>query len=210
MIFLTLSQINMSATPQTKEIWDIIKESQKNIKNLSVEIDKLRAIQKEVGRQMDKLSAETNEQMRRTDRKLDKPIGDTGNYWGPLGEDLVKGNLAQRLRERGIKVEGVMTNAKFRGIEFDIIAVNKKETVVVEVQAILDPSDITKFKKNMERFKTLWPEFKGKTVYGAMAFLLKANRQAESLAEKQGFFVISATGDVIIKNEKDFKPKVFS
>ena len=65
-------------------------------------------------------------------------------------------------------------------------------------------------KKNIETFKTLWPEFKEKTVYGAMAFLIKSNRRAESLAEKQGFFVISATGDVIIKNEKNFKPKVFN
>ena len=43
-----------------------------------------------------------------------------------------------------------------------------------------------------------------------MAFLLKSNRQAESLAEKRVFFVISATGDAIIKNKKSFRPKVFS
>ena len=40
-----------------------------------------------------------------------------------------------------------------------------------------------------------------------MAYLLKANKPEESLAEKEGFFVISATDDVIIKNEEDFKPK---
>ena len=218
----------MSTTPQVKEIWDLIKETQKNIKELSasqkenevwikkfsIETDKLRANQKELStetnKQIKELSAETNEQMKRTDVKLDKFIGDTGNRWGKLGENLIKGSLVQRLKERGVKVEGVTTNAKKGGVEFDIIAINGKETVVVEVKATLDPSDVDKFKKNIEQFKTLWPEFKKKTVYGAMAFLLKANRQAESLAEKQGFFVISATGDVIIKNEKDFKPKVFS
>ena len=189
----------MSATPQVKEIWDIIKETNKQISALSVETDKLRASQKA-----------TDEQMKKTDIKLDKFIGDTGNRWGKLGENLVKGSLVQRLKERGIKVEKVITNAKFSDVEFDIIAINGKETVVVEVKATLDPSDVEKFKKNIEQFKTLWPEFKKKTVYGAMAFLLKANRQAESLAEKQGFFVISATGDVIIKNEKGFKPKAFS
>ena len=73
-------------------------------------------------------------------------------------------------------------------VEFDIIAVNGTETVVVEVKATLDPSDVNKFKKNIETFKTFWPEFKEKTVYGAMAFLIKSTRQAESLAEKQGFF----------------------
>ena len=196
----------MSTAPQTKEIWDLIKETRKDMKEtnkqinkLSVETDKLRVSQKA-----------TDEQMKRTDIKLDKFIGDTGNRWGKLGENLVKGSLVQKLKERGVKVEAVVTNAKKAGVEFDIIAINGKETVVVEVKATLDPSDVEKFKKNIKQFKNLWPDFKKKTVYGAMAFLLKSNRQAESLAEKEGFFVISATGDVIIKNEKDFKPKVFS
>ena len=189
----------MSTTPAVKEIWSLIKETQKNLKDLSVS-----------QKQTDEQIKQTNEQMKRTDIKLDKFIGDTGNRWGKLGENLVKGSLVQRLKERGVKVEGVTTNAKKGGIEFDIIAINGKETVVVEVKATLDPSDVDKFKRNIEKFKVLWPEFKEKTVYGAMAYLLKSNRQAESLAEKQGFFVISATGDVIIQNEKGFKPKVFS
>ena len=50
-------------------------------------------------------------------------------------------------------------------------------------------------KKHIKQFKALWPDFKKKTVYGAMVFLLKSNRQAESLAEKEDFFVISGTGD---------------
>ena len=147
--------------------------------------------------------------MKKTDIKLDKFIRDTGNRWGKLGENLVKGNLTKKLKKKGIKIEKIITNAKFSNIEFDIIAINGKETVVLEVKSTLDPSDVEKFKKNIEQFKTLWPEFKDKKVYGAMAFLLKSNRHAESLAEKEGFFVISATGDVIIENEEGFKPKVF-
>ena len=196
----------MSANPHTKEIWDLIKETRKDMKETNKQIDKvfvgideLRTSQKA-----------TDGQMKRTDIKLDKFIGDTGNRWGKLGENLIKGNLAQKLRERGIRVEKVVTNAKFSGIEFDIIAINGKETVVVEVKATLDPSDVIKFKKNMEQFKILWPNFKNHAIYGAIAFLLKSNRQAEKLAEKEGFFVISATGAVIIKNEKSFKPKAFS
>ena len=212
------------ASPEAQEVWSIIKETQKNIKETQENIKELRASQKETDKQINKFSSElsasqkelrasqkeTNEQMKRTDIKLNKFIGDTGNRWGKLGENLVKGSLVQRLKERGIEVERVTTNAKKGSVEFDIIAVNGAETVVLEVKASLDPSDVDKFKKNIEKFKTLWPEFKEKTVYGAMAFLIKSNRQAESLAEKQGFFVISATGDVIIKNEKDFKPKVFN
>jgi len=82
--------------------------------------------------------------------------------------------------------------------------------VVVEVEATLDPSDVNKFSGDIKRFTILWPEFKGKTIYGAMAFLIRANRQAVSLAQKSGFFVISATEDVIIQNDRFFKAKVFS
>lgn len=153
---------------------------------------------------------QTDEQMNRTNKRLNKYIGDIGNYWGALGENLVKGNLAKRLRERGIEVERVLTNAKYRDTEYDIIAINGKEVVVVEVKATLDPSDVEEFVKNMERFTSIWPDFKDRTVYGAMAFLVKSNRKAEILAEKKGFFVISATGDVILQNEANFQPKIFS
>ena len=202
-----------TTSPEVKEIWSLIKETQKNIKELSASQKENEVWIKKFSVETDKLhisQKQTDDQMKRTDIKLDKFIGDTGNHWGKLGENLVKGSLVQRLKERGIKVEGVITNAKKGGIEFDIIAINGKETVVVEVKATLDPSDVDKFKKNIEKFKTLWSDFKQKTVYGAMAYLIKANRQAESLAEKEGFFVISATGDVIIKNEEGFKPKAFS
>ena len=205
------------STPSAKEVWGLFKETNRQINKLSAEtsqqIKDLSVSQKQTDKSIKDLSVsqkQTDEQMKRTDIKLDKFIGDTGNRWGKLGENLVKGSLTQRLKERGIKVEGVITNLDKGSAEFDIVAVNGKEIVVVEVKATLDPFDVNKFKKNMKKFKTLWPEFKEKTVYGAMAFLIKSKRQAESLAEKEGFFVISATGDVIIKNEKDFKPKVFS
>ena len=188
------------------EVWNLIKETQKSIREL-------RESQKQTDEQMkrtDEQMKRTDEQMKRTDIRIDKVVGDFGNRWGKLGENLVKGSLAQRLNERGIKVEKVITNAKSGFSEFDIIAINGKELVVVEVKATLDPLDVEKFKKDMEQFTALWPEFKERTIYGAIAFLIKANRQANDLAQKEGFFVIEATGDVIIKNKENFKPKVFS
>ena len=182
--------------------------------------DEIRAILKKVSIGHEKFQAdmqevkatqkETARQIKQTDRQMKAMIGDFGNRWGKLGENLVKGNLAQRLSERGIKVDKVITNAKNRHSEFDIIAINGKEAVVVEVKATLDPSDVEEFQGDMKHFKEWWPEFKNKRVYGAMAFLMKANRQADSLAQKKGFFVIEAVGDVLIQNKKNFKPQVFS
>ena len=145
---------------------------------------------------------ETDRKMKETDKKLKAFIGETGNRWGKLGENLIKGSLAQRLKERDITVERVITNMKNSKAEFDIIAINGKEIVVVEVKSTLDPSDVKKFKKAMENFKTWWPEFKNKKVYGGMAYLMGVNRSADSLAKKEGFFVIEAVGDVVIQNKK--------
>ena len=215
---------NKSAISIKDEIWSILRKTSQQINTLSVETDRLRISQKEISQQIEKMSSElsasqketdeqmkkTDEQMKKTDIRINTMIGDFGNRWGKLGENLVKGNLAKRLKERGIKVERVITNAKHKSSEFDIIAINGKEVVVVEVKATLDPSDVNEFKDDIEQFKVWWPEFKDKTIYGAMAFLIRANKQADNLAQKQGFFVISATGDVIIQNKEDFKPKVFS
>ena len=183
---------NQSTLTIKDEIWILTKEIKKNLKELS-------ASQKE-----------TEQQVKETSKTLRTYIGDSGNRWGKLGENLVKGSLAQRLKERGIQVERVLTNVKNKFTEFDLIVINGKEVVVVEVKASLDPSDVDEFAKDIENFKIWWPEFKNKTVYGAMAFLIKSNRQAESLAQKKGFFVIEATGDVIIQNKKDFKPRIFN
>ena len=216
--------MNKSISPAVDEIWSIlketnkqIKETDKQIKTLSAETDKqIKTLSAETNKQIKTLSAETDkqikettEQMNRTDIRIDKVVGDFGNRWGKLGENLVKGSLIQRLKERGIEVERVITNAKIGSSEYDIIAINGAEIVVVEVKATLDPLDVQRFTKSIERFKFLWPEFKDKTVYGAMAFLIKANRSADEIARKQGFFVIEATGDIIIQNEEDFKPKIF-
>ena len=201
------------STTTKAEVWDLIKETQKRIRETREGIRETRESIKELResqKQTDEQIKQTNEQMKRTDMRIDKVIGDSGNRWGKLGENLVKGSLAQRLNEKGIKVERVITNAKSGFSEFDIIAINGKEIVVVEVKATLDPLDVEKFKKDMEQFTRLWPEFKERTIYGAIAFLIKANRKANDLAQKEGFFVIEATGDVIIKNKENFKPKVFS
>ena len=198
----TAEQIKTLSAETDKQIKTLSSETDKQIKTLSAETDKQ---MKETAEQI----KETTEQMNRTDIRIDKVVGDFGNRWGRLGENLVKGSLIQRLKERGIEVERVITNAKIGSAEFDIIAINGAEIVVVEVKATLDPLDVQRFTKSIERFKFLWPEFKDKTVYGAMAFLIKANRSADEIARKQGFFVIEATGDIIIQNEEDFKPKIF-
>ena len=111
---------NKSAIPAPDEIWSLIKETQENLKEVSASQKELSASQKELSASQ----KDTDRQMKKTDEKIHAIIGDFGNRWGKLGENLVKGSLVQRLNERGIKVERVITNAKNGSSEFDIIAIN--------------------------------------------------------------------------------------
>ena len=94
--------------------------------------------------------------------------------------------------------------------EFDILAVNGKEVVVVEVKTNLTPDKVKYFLTSLKDFKNYFPDYKSKTIYGAVAYL-RSESEAQLFSQKQGLFVIRATGDsASIINTKDFKPKDFS
>ena len=174
------------------EIWKMFKESKKETNALKLQMQ------------------ETDRQMKETDQRLNKFIGGNGNRWGALGENLIEGNLVKRLREKGIEVDYVTNQMRNEFAEFDIVAFNGKEIVIVEVKCTLDLSDVDEFVKKISKFKTWFPRFKGNVVYGALAYLIEVKDNADKRAEKAGFFVIKATGDVSIKNKESFKPTPFS
>ncbi len=125
-------------------------------------------------------------------------------------ESLVKGDLIRLLRERGIEVNDIAKEREkiFKGqhYEYDIIATNGDEMVVVEVKTTLRLKDVKGFVKKMQTFKEVFPQYKNKKVYGAMAYL-KANESAAKYAMKQKLFVIRATGgSASIINSKNFRP----
>jgi len=173
---------NKSAIPASDEIWSILKENSRQIK-------------------------ETNKGLREA-RDL------FTSQWGKLIESLVDGELVKLLNEKGIDVDSTSTNMKgeYKGQnwELDIVAINGKEVVLVEVKTTLKVKDIEYFTKKLNIFTTWRPEYKGKKVYGAVAYL-RADENSAKHAEKQGLFVIRATGNsASIINKKDFKPKTFS
>jgi len=150
---------------------------------------------------------------RETDRKIKKLEELFTGQWGKLMESLVEGDLVKLLQKRNIKVEATLTSLKgeYNGeyAEFDIIAINGKEVVVVEVKTTLSLNYVNKFIKKLKQFTKWRPEYKGKKVYGAVAYL-KANQSSDKYAEKQKLFVIKATGSsASITNPKNFKPKIF-
>ena len=194
----------MSATPQVKEIWDLIKETQKSIKETRESIKELSA---ETNKQIKELSAETNEGLKKA-RELFE------TQWGKLMESLVEGDLLKILNEEGVNVKTTYTNLRSDygedRYEYDIVAGNGDDTVVVEVKTTLKVRHIKYFLEDLKKFRSRLSLYKDKTIYGAVAYL-RAEEAASRYAEKQGLFVIRATGSsASIINKKGFKPKTFS
>ena len=133
------------------------------------------------------------------------------SQWSRLIEALVDGKLVELLKERGIHVNRTTTNYegnhRSRQYEFDILAVNGSEVVVVEVKSRLQVQDIKELLEELKQFKTWVPEYQDKKIYGAVAYL-RVDENAIKYAENQGLFVIKAVGDsASMINSSDFQPR---
>ena len=154
-----------------------------------------------------KIVKDMSESIEKTNKEFHKNFGNLGNDWGRMAENLVKGNLAQRFTDRGIEIEKVLTNIKNEISEFDIVAVNGTEIIIVEVKSRLGLDDVEKFLSQIKTFRENWPKIaKDKTIYGALAYVVKRSDQAFLRAKKEGLFVISVSGDILIENNKRFQP----
>ena len=220
-----LQKMIAEIAPGFQEIRAMFQETEKQIKESNQET---RAMFQETDRKFQ----ETDRKFQETDRKFqeskienDKMMKDLSDnlkkteslfnsQWGKLVESLVEGDLIKLLEARGIEVkrtlERVKGNPGGQNFEFDIVAVNGEEIVVVEVKTLLKNNDVRDFVAKLEKVKTTYlPEYKDKKIYGAVAYL-RADGSSDIQAMNKQLFVIRATGSsASIVNDPDFVPRVF-
>ena len=156
---------------------------------------------------------ETDRRMQETDRRLGKLDELFSGQWGKLMEALVEGDLSTLLNRRGIRVDHTVSNPRkehgARRWEIDILAVNGDEVVVVEVKTTLKVSHVDHLLGLLPEFTELMPEYGSRRIHGAVAYL-KADESSARYAERQGLFVIRATGgSASIVNHEGFTPRRF-
>jgi hypothetical protein len=186
-----------------QQVWRMFQETDRILTEKFQETDKL----------LTEKFKETDKQFKETDRKIRELDRLFTSQWGKLVESLVEGDLIKLLKEREIQVESIIPrrrgNKNGQNYEFDLIAINGTEMVIVEVKTTLRPDDIDDFHKKLWKAKTYMPEYHDKIIYGAVAFIT-ADGSSDRMAENQGFFVIRATGSSsLIVNKPGFKPKAF-
>ncbi|WP_133510340.1 hypothetical protein [Candidatus Thiosymbion oneisti] len=164
-------------------------------------------------RALDLRFQETDRMFRETDKKMKALQELFEGQWGKLVESLVEGDLVRLLGKRGIRINDTSTRRKGsrngESYEFDIIAHNGEEIVIVEVKTTLRVGPVEKFIAHLHRAKHYLPEYSAHTVLGAVAYL-RAEQASDQYAQNQGLFVIRATGDsAAIINPTDFQPRKF-
>lgn len=156
---------------------------------------------------------ETNIQIRETSREISKVERQFNSLWGKFVESLVEGDLVRLLNEKQIPVSRTYQRISGRkeevNYEFDIIAANGDEIVVVEVKTTMKSDAIKHFLSKLEQIKVWIPEFKDKAIYGAVAFI-HTEENVLTHAERSGLFIIKATGNSAnIINTDGFVPTTY-
>jgi len=155
-----------------------------------------------------------SEKFQDTDKKLRKLEGLFTSQWGKLVEAMVQPAALKLFQDRGIEVNRAMQRVVVRKgdlqKEFDIVLVNGDTVVVVEVKSTLKVEDVKYHIECLKRFYDYLPEYTGKKVFGAVAYI-SCDEKSDLFAFKNGLFVITLTGEdlIEIKNKTDFNPKNF-
>lgn len=189
------------------EIWALFKETDRLLKQQALDAERQ-------SQETDRRFQETDRRFRQSYKRLNKLQALFESQWGRLMESLVEGDLVNILAARGIAINDTTTRLKGKlpdggNYEFDILAHNGDEVVVVEVKTTLKPDHIREFIDKMDHFKTWLPRYAGNRLYGAMAWL-SADAGAERMLQQQKLFSIRATGDSAqIMNPEGFTPRAW-
>ena len=170
----------------------------------------------------------TEEELQILAKSLNEANGNFNNKWGHFLENFLEGDLVKLLNKWDIPVDRILPNlvVKKSGVvvaEYDLVAVNGVEIVVVEVKTTLEKDHVGRFIKKLKDFKNKCPEYGEKTLYGAVAYMsikrpdkskeFEQYSNASEMAEKKGLFLIKSPSGVkdmsTIANKKGFRPTEF-
>jgi hypothetical protein len=169
---------------------------------------------KETDRQMKETDwrlKETDSHLKELKKEVQKFVGSLGREWGDLVESLTKPSCIGQLRAAGIDVtqmagETLSTRPGFEQ-EWDVLLVNGKELVAVEVKSRFRKEDLERVEEKLKKFKGAFPQYRDYTVYGAVA-AIRYNAGLERRASKRGLFVFMPSGEIMaLANPKGFLPK---
>ena len=221
-----LSRAQRKTEEAQQEMREAMARSQKNIEEAQLRTEKAQQKTEKAQQDMREDIAQSQKEMReaidRTQKNIDKANGNFNNKWGIFLENLVKGDLVKLLQGINIQVERVQPRMIMpetpdcRATELDLVAMNGREIVVVEVKTTATKKKVNIFLGKLRAFRKALPEYGDKTVYGAMAYLTQPEGEgvsAANYAQEEGLYIIVSPGGetslTAIVNNSSFLPRKF-
>ncbi len=196
-----------------QDVLNMIAETNKTADRALRLIQELNEKEKKQALEREKERIERKQERKQRDKKMNQLESLFTSQWGKLIESLVEGDLIKLLNSRGLNLYDVSSRIagcrNDQNYEFDLIAHNGHEIVIVEVKTTLRVKHVKEFIDKLKQAKTLLPRYKNNTILGGIAFL-KADEQSPIYAQKNGLYVIKATGSSSsVINASNFQPKIF-
>jgi len=161
-------------------------------------------------KRLEKQFSETDRQI----KELRQEIGGVGKSSGEVAEDFFYHSFDKNMVVNFVRYDYLHRNLNkkigdLRG-EYDIVLVNSKSLLVVEVKYKLKSEHVTDFyTKRIPRFKKLFPEYDNYNLYAAVAGL-SVDKRAEKEALKNKILLFTQSGQELKKlSPQDMKPAVF-
>jgi len=191
-----------------EKVWYLIQETNKTLSEKFREV----ALQ---SKETDRKFQETDRKFQETDRLLKEitgELGGMGKSQGAIAEDFFYTALATNLQVGKLKFDFIDRNKSrqknlIKG-EYDILLFNRYKVLVVEVKHNFRKANLREFYQNLKKYRTLFPEYKKYTLYGAIAAMTFEEEAIEE-AKKFGFFILTQNNQNLqLLNENDFEPNV--
>ena len=205
-------------TTTADDVWRLLaeltaaqKETERLLKEQSQEADQRRKEADQRFKETERLLKEQGQETDRQIREVNKKIGDLGGKWGRFVENMVAPACETIFLKRGIPVHQVSQRVKKRlngqTLEIDVLVTNENHVLIVEVKSSLGVNDIKEMIEDLREFRTFFPEYSQKQLYGAVAGI-EIEEGADKYAYRQGLFVLAQAGETVsILNDSTFQPK---
>lgn len=137
-----------------------------------------------------------------SDQQMNQLLGPFTTDWSLLLDEVTKLYTLDMFNDIGIEIDHVFQEAMHldddrKEMEADVIMVSSTSAiVVVEVETTLTKEHVDHFLKQMKLFKSLYREYKDRTVYVAVA-AIKFDGDSDVYARKKGVFVLRCNGESI-------------
>lgn len=176
---------------------------------METSLEEIRQILKDIA-----ISQKETDAMTKANQKM---IGDLGNKFGSFAEGMALPSMQRILEEDfGMTHTQPRYRVKKNGLlvqEIDMLAHangSVNTAIVVEIKSDLKGKDVDQVLSIMDKFYDLFPEHKGKKLYGIIAYI-DASEEGINRALKAGFYLASIHDELFeIKVPVGFVPKDFS